>query len=144
LIGQELTWGDDPVIVQDLIDWFGVANPFVMLPKVINVLSGRLALADVVPGLLRGYALFYGLVTVVCTSWAILRLRAVALKQASGRAKSLSWSARRRERPYEGDQPIVWKEVSLDPGLQFNWIGRIAIVLLVIASFVPPVWISVE
>jgi ABC-type transport system involved in multi-copper enzyme maturation permease subunit len=137
---QELTWGDDPVTVQDLVDWFSVANPIVLLVKLARVS----ALADVVPDLLRNYALFYGAVTALCTGWAVLRLRAVALKQASGRVKRPPWATRRRQRPYEGDQPMVWKEVTLDPGLQFNWIGRSVIVLLILVSFIPPVWIGYE
>jgi ABC-type transport system involved in multi-copper enzyme maturation permease subunit len=138
--GQALTWAEDPVTIQDLIDWFSVANPIVLLIKLEQVP----ALADVVPDLLRNYALFYGAFTALCTGWAILRLRVVALKQASGKVNRHSWGARRRRRrPYEGDQPMVWKEVTLDPGLQFNWIGRIAILLLILVSFIPPVWIAV-
>jgi ABC-type transport system involved in multi-copper enzyme maturation permease subunit len=143
LTGLALTRGEDPIIVQDLVAWISIANPFVILPKVSGVLSGRSALADVVPNLLRDYAVFHGVVTVVCTGWAVLRLRGVALKQTRGRRKKLAWNAGRRERPYTGDQPMVWKEVTLDPGLQLNWFGRIAILLLILASFVPPIWFGV-
>jgi ABC-type transport system involved in multi-copper enzyme maturation permease subunit len=143
LMGQPLTWGEDAITIQDLVDWISVANPFVTLPKVMYILSGRTALADVVPELLRTYAIFYGVVTVICTSWAVLRLRMVALKQASGPRRKRSRSARRPEQPYRGDQPMVWKEVKLDPGLQFNWMGRIAILLLIVVSFVPPIWIAI-
>src|SRR5262249_11105257 len=61
----------------------------------------------------------------------------------TGKAKRLSRRERRRRRPYLGHRPMVWKEVRLDPGLQFNWPGRLAILVLIIGSFVPPVWIAV-
>jgi ABC-type transport system involved in multi-copper enzyme maturation permease subunit len=93
---------------------------------------------------LRNYAVFYGVVTVVCTGWAIVRLRAVTLHQTLGKAKTLSENARRADQPYKGDQPMVWKEVTLDPGLQFNWFSRVTVLLLMIGSFIPPVWMVAQ
>src|SRR5258707_15723505 len=40
-------------------------------------------------------------------------------------------------RPALGQQPMVWKEVFAAPGLYWNWLIRVVLGLLVLASFVP-------
>jgi ABC-type transport system involved in multi-copper enzyme maturation permease subunit len=138
-----LTGPSNPFTVQDLADALNAGNPFVVVVKLETTLGRQQSYADVLPGLLREYALFYGSVSVMCTVWAVLRLRAVALKEVQVRVKKRWWGARRRARPYLGNRPMVWKEVSTEPGFQMNWFGRIAIALLIGVSFIPPVWIGI-
>jgi ABC-type transport system involved in multi-copper enzyme maturation permease subunit len=86
---------------------------------------------------LRDFALFHGLVALTTSTWAVLRLRRVALKEGAGRTASLPWTARVIHRPDVGSQPMVWKELFAEPGLRFNWVGRGIIAMLVFLSYVP-------
>ncbi len=128
--------GVNPVRLQDVLDAVSVANPVMLVYWIGSAATGR-PLAAVVVDVFPQYALFYGLVTLVCTAWSVLRLRAVALRQAFGQDRALSRRRRWRRRSRVSDRPMVWKEVRIEPGLQLNWVGRIAIGTLVIASFVP-------
>jgi hypothetical protein len=38
------------------------------------------------------------------------------------------------------NQPMIWKEVFAEPGLRFGWMGWTCMALLVMASFLPPVF----
>ncbi len=139
-----LWFGANPLTLNDVVEAVSVANPFVIVVRMESVFSGGQPLAKFVEEAFREYALFYGVVTLVCTVWSVLRLRAVALRQASGPARAIARRGRWRERPPVSDRPMVWKEVRVEPGLQLNWVGRIAIGLLVVVSFIPPVWIVLE
>jgi ABC-type transport system involved in multi-copper enzyme maturation permease subunit len=119
------------------IDAFGSGNLVVAIERV------RLALArgeiyTKLPGIVGGYALFYGIVGTAGIVAAMLRLRPVALRQASR-----CWSSGRfrtlfgRRRPAPGESPLLWKELYVEGGVQFNWVGAVVVGLLVVASFLP-------
>jgi ABC-type transport system involved in multi-copper enzyme maturation permease subunit len=140
-----LTPGSGPVTVEDVIEAFNAGNiPYVLFGKLLTAWGSGKALADILPGLLGRYAAFHGLVAVVCAVWAVLRLRGVALRQMYGRAQKGSLAARFWIRPRVGGQPMLWKEVFAEPGLRFNWMGRIIIAVLFIVSFIPAAWIFVN
>ncbi|HLJ98218.1 MAG TPA: ABC transporter permease subunit [Gemmataceae bacterium] len=101
-------------------------------------------LADNLPAVVRDYALFHGSVALICTGWAVLRLRALALKQSYGKAQKMPWRTRFWGRPAIGNRPMLWKEVFIESGLHFNSLGRILLSVLVIASFIPVVFIFDE
>src|SRR5262245_12653054 len=82
--GIALGFGEDPLTVQDAVDAFSVANPFVTLARLEMFLMSQGALADYLPELLSEYAVFYGLMTLICTTWAVLRMRPAALFQTFG------------------------------------------------------------
>lgn len=94
-------------------------------------------LPAVLPGLLRDYAIFHGLLTLLTAGWAVWRLRAVALKETYGTAKKAPLAVRMVGRPPIGDQPMLWKEIFAEPRMHFGWLGRIAVTALVVASFLP-------
>lgn len=139
-----LWFGSNPLTLNEVVDAISVANPFVLLARIGSAFGGGQSLAVLVEDAFWNYALFYGVVTLVCTTWSVLRLRVVALRQAYGSAPAVSRRGRWRRQVPVSDRPMVWKEVRVEPGLQLNWVGRIAIGLLVLASFVPPVWIGLE
>jgi ABC-type transport system involved in multi-copper enzyme maturation permease subunit len=91
----------------------------------------------VLAGVLRDYAVFHGLVAVLCVGWAVVRLRPVALRQLYGVARKPAWGFRHRFRPTLGDWPMIWKEVFVEPGQQFGWFGRLVLAVLVGASLWP-------
>ena len=132
----DLSLGRALVTVQDLVDWFNAGNPLGIL-ILEDMKGGMVSPQDSLPGLLRNYAVFHGLVIVGCSLWAVLCLRPVALKQTYGKAQKASLVNRLFGRPEVGNRPMVWKEVFAEPGLRFNWVGKVAIALLMIASFAP-------
>jgi ABC-type transport system involved in multi-copper enzyme maturation permease subunit len=137
-----LTFGSASFTVQTLVEGFNAGNLIVAWYKLgMGVTMGQ-RLADLLPGLLRDYAVFHGLLAVACTAWAIARLRLVALKQHEGKAKTKPRDAQLWPRPRVGLRPMMWKEVFAEPGLRLNWFGRIIVGLLVLASFVPVVFIG--
>src|SRR5206468_7850373 len=103
----------------------------------MNLLFRGKSLDEFLPGLLRDYAIFHGLVAAGFTVLAVIRLRPVALKQSYGKAAKLSLLTRWWGRPRVGNEAMLWKEIFAEPGLRFNWLGRIAVGCLVLGSFVP-------
>jgi ABC-type transport system involved in multi-copper enzyme maturation permease subunit len=141
-----LPFASVPFTIQNLMGALNAGNPLVVLSELERALSSGQPLADVVPGLLRSYVLFHGLVAVSCSAWAVLRLRAVFLHETyedreARRRKSRLLPGGRR--PRVSDHPMVWKEVFADGGLALNWFGRIVLGILVVGSFVPIVWMEV-
>lgn len=39
---------------------------------------------------------------------------------------------------------MLWKEVVAEPGLAFNWFGRVIVAIIVLVSILPAVWIGME
>jgi ABC-type transport system involved in multi-copper enzyme maturation permease subunit len=89
-------------------------------------------LGDVLPDLLRDYALFHGTVTILCAAWAVLRLRAIALRETEVKRK-----AKMVSRPAVSDAPMLWKEIWAEPRMRMGWFARILVGLLVGSSFLP-------
>jgi ABC-type transport system involved in multi-copper enzyme maturation permease subunit len=138
--GFPLWFGTNPVRVEDVVEWFSAGNLGVAIGLMIQSWDRGKALSDILPTLLRNYALFHGLVAVVCVGWAVARLRAVALKQAHGKAPRPSLGVRLLGRPRVVNQPMIWKEVFAERGLRFGWFGGLCAALLILASFLPPIF----
>jgi ABC-type transport system involved in multi-copper enzyme maturation permease subunit len=81
--------------------------------------------------------MFHGVVALACVGWAVLRLRGLGLAQTSAVARPKLKSVLPRRRPPVGERPVFWKEVRVEGGLRFGWLGRILVGLLVGVSFVP-------
>jgi hypothetical protein len=97
--------------------------------------AGRLGrLDEVVPALLGRYALFSGAVAGLCTLFAVLRLRAAALKELSGPARV---RAGPRRLPPVGTHPMLWKEVLVEGGIRFNRLTWAVTAVLLTATFLP-------
>src|SRR5262249_48903284 len=103
-----------------------------------------LALDEVLRTYLRNYALFHGAVAVLGPLWAVLRLRAVALKETAEPARRKRHPLRVWRRRRLGNQAMIWMEAFAAPGLRIPWLGRAVLVLLVLASFVPVVAIGYQ
>jgi ABC-type transport system involved in multi-copper enzyme maturation permease subunit len=143
--GFPLGFGANPITVRDLADGLNAGNPLSALFELGEALSGGQSLANVLPGMLRNYALFHGVLGLVSSAWAVLRLRAVFLHETYGEPQSRRRGRilfLRRRRPAVSNQPILWKEVFTESGLHLNWFGRIIMGLLVAGSFVPIVWME--
>jgi ABC-type transport system involved in multi-copper enzyme maturation permease subunit len=125
----------------DLLEWFSAGNLFVMVSKLRAAQAKGLLLEQVLPGLIGKYALLHALLAVFTVSWAVVRMRAVAMTE------SIQWTRKRRQswwklRPPVRGKPMLWKEINLESGLGFNKLGRIVLVLIILASFLPALWIA--
>jgi ABC-type transport system involved in multi-copper enzyme maturation permease subunit len=126
-----------PITPQDVVEWSNAGNIVAAFYQLMSGLESGTTIDKLLPSLLRNYAIFHGLVAAVFTTLAVWRLRPLALKQSYGEKAKLPIVTRLVGRPPIGASPMLWKEVFAEPGLRFNWLGRIALSLLVIGSFVP-------
>jgi ABC-type transport system involved in multi-copper enzyme maturation permease subunit len=126
-----------PVTAGDLIEALAAGNPLIALIEMASSVASGAALTSVLPGLLRNYAIFHCLLTVICLVWSVLRLRAVAIKQAYGTTQKAARRRRLLPRPSIGPYPMLWKEVFAEAAIRTNAVGRVVLVLLIAGSFVP-------
>ena len=91
--------------------------------------GGGGSLATVLPQVVWEYFVFYAIVGGLCLTYAVLRLRGVALKQSYGKTAKARWWQRFRD-PV-GELPILWKEMNVEGALRFNWLGWLFVILLV-------------
>jgi ABC-type transport system involved in multi-copper enzyme maturation permease subunit len=130
--------------------WFGDGAP--TLSNLVTLLnSGNIVVAifeigmigsSAAPGLLEQYALFHGILALVCLVWATLRLRQVALRQAFAAVPKAG--ARHRARPAVGELPMLWKEISVERGVRLNWVAAILLGGLFLLTLFPSVWMIIE
>ena len=141
LPGADGTWWLD---INDLVGAFNAGNIIWVLIELGTTLGGGGSLSGVLPSLLGNYAIFHGSLTLLFTVWAVLRLRPVALKEAFGKPKKVNLGVRLFGRPAIGTQPMLWKEIFAESGLNFHWLGRALVCILVAISFLPVVFILYE
>jgi ABC-type transport system involved in multi-copper enzyme maturation permease subunit len=138
--------GSSQITVQNLAEGLNAGNPLSALFGFEAALSGGQAIANVLPGMLRNYALFHLTLGLASSAWAVVRLRAIFLHETYGEPLSRrrgGISFLKRRRPAVSNQPVLWKEVFAESGLHLNWFGRIIIALLVVGSFVPIIWMEI-
>jgi ABC-type transport system involved in multi-copper enzyme maturation permease subunit len=126
-----------PVELKDLVDWLNTGNAFIALVQLVMAFEQGGSFASILPDLLGKYALFHLLMGSLCIFLAVMRLRPVALKETYGRVKRLPVMVRLLGRPQVGNQPMLWKETVAEPGMRFNWLGRILVGIVLIVSFLP-------
>jgi len=127
----------------DVIDAFGAGNIFVQIARMEKQLYTQGSVTDLLPQLLKEYAIFHIGLTVICLFWAMARLRPVAIGQGAG-GEVRRRRRRSRAHPRIGRWPMIWKEVFVEGGLRMHWVAKVIVLLLILASFWPPVQITVE
>jgi ABC-type transport system involved in multi-copper enzyme maturation permease subunit len=132
-----------PVVVEDLVQWSNAGNPVSAFAQLDEGMGPAGQVENALPTLLWQYSLFHGLVALVCTAWAVLRMRPVALRQMHGTSNG-AVRRRRRHRPRLRNQPMLWKELFAEPGFRLNWFTRAVLVVLVVASFAPLGWLAFD
>jgi len=144
IVALPLTPGQSPYTVQDLVELFTAGNPGLLCLGLRDDLRSGLTLPAALAARMSGYVVFQLLVTVVFTGWAVLRFRALALADGPVKARPQPSERRRRFswRPSVGRRALLWKEVWAESGMSFNWFGKAILLLIVLASFVPAVWVA--
>jgi ABC-type transport system involved in multi-copper enzyme maturation permease subunit len=123
---------------EDLVDSFGAGNPFAVATRIMrHMFDKHGSISDVILDLLRDYAIFHGVIIVGGLVWSVVRLRPLALAQGPG--GETKRQRRGRRLPALGRRPMFWKEVFAEPGMRLHLVLRVLLVLIVLASFVPPV-----
>ena len=124
------------------MSWLNTGNPISAFLEIIRGLQAGLPIADIFPNVLRNYVFFHVLVVFFCCTLAIVRLRAVFLREVSGsRRKRVPRVRTGWRRPAVGDRPMLWKEMFSGLRMSVDWPGRIALALMVVGSFAPAGWI---
>jgi ABC-type transport system involved in multi-copper enzyme maturation permease subunit len=128
-----------PVTLGDVANWFNAGNIIeAVFVRLDYIGFGRSsAINDALPDVLRDYVIFHGVLALICVTWAVLRLRAIALKEAYQKPHQARLGVRLIGRPDVGTRPMIWKEVFAEPGLRLHWFGRILVILLIVVSFLP-------
>jgi ABC-type transport system involved in multi-copper enzyme maturation permease subunit len=140
------TW-TSPVTVQDLVEGLNAGN---IVAAVIRLAmqattAGGVPMDEMVPALLRNYAIVHGGVAILAPAWSLLRLRAVALQEAGAVAGHTGPASSRNGRswwaPGLGARAMLWKELFAERrGIgRGHRVGQIVVGLLVVVSFVPAV-----
>jgi len=119
----------------DLLEAFNAGNPILQLLSLIRDGRGGGRLADSLFDRLWEYGLFHGVLTALCVTWAVLRLRAIFLRQADGQPSRTKRRERWALRPAVGSRPMLWKEIFMEGGLRFGLFGKLQVAGLVAGSF---------
>lgn len=132
LMAETIWYGDVGPSWAEVSNVLNAGNPIAAIVRIREAIA-RATLATDLPAILTDYAYFYGVLTLVCVAWSILRIRAVALKQAPGGATQRTrwWSPRR---PAIGDVPMLWKELHIEGRLRLHWLGFAVVVVLVLLT----------
>jgi len=132
-----VTWSLGPITLSggELLDTFTAGNPFLQMLRVAMDFGRGARMAQSVLLRLRDYALFHGVVGAVCVAWAVLRLRAVFLRQADQAPARIAGRMRGFLRPKIGSHPMIWKEVFVEDGLRLGRLGKILLAVFIAASF---------
>ncbi len=132
--------GSSRLTVGTLIRFLGAGNILIVNDRLGAGIRAGKHLAQILPPVFFRYFLFHALLGLGFLLAAILQVRRLALAEPRPQKKRKArWlSADRWLKP--GDQPVLWKELCVDPGLLSNRVGRILVGLIVLGSFGPAVW----
>jgi ABC-type transport system involved in multi-copper enzyme maturation permease subunit len=118
--------------LNECINGFQAGNPFYVISRTFWGPAGPLR--SIVPTVLFGYAIFHVLLTLVTVTLAVLRLRPIALREASVTNKAAKHRLVQRS---VSERPMVWKEMYFGGGMRFRRWSLVMVVLGVALSFAP-------
>jgi len=141
-----VTWGASPYTVKDAIEFVTAGNTGLLCLGLRDDLRTGVTLPAALAARMGPYVVFQLIVTLVFTSWAVLRFRVLALADGPVKAKPPAKGRRRRWswRASVGRRALLWKEVWAEPGLTFNWFGKAILLLIVLVSLIPAVWLIAD
>ncbi len=113
------TW-DSPITLTEVVHWCNAGNAVAAVVRVAIDVDGGMSLDQAIVHPLLGYALFHGVVFLVCCRIAVTRLRAAARLEGEGAVEMPPNPAAGESeelpavRPPVSDQPILWKSLYLE------------------------------
>jgi ABC-type transport system involved in multi-copper enzyme maturation permease subunit len=129
------TW-TSPVTVTDAVNWVNAGNPISHAILLWQGIGPMTPLGALLPRALLHYALFHGVLSVVCLAWATARLRAEVLRERPVTVQTLV-GPRRRRRPKVGKRPLLWKELFVDSSSELGRRGQLIVATVILATFIP-------
>jgi ABC-type transport system involved in multi-copper enzyme maturation permease subunit len=125
--------------LESAVNWFNSGNLFLAFAQLVEAIDKGKPLHDVLGEVLEKFAIFHGCVALLTSTLAVMQLRRVALKEAGGPSLVAGFSLIPRlwRRPQVGDQPMMWKEIFIEGGIRFGWLGRITLAMIVVLTFLP-------
>lgn len=133
-----------PELTVALLESFNTGNPVIMLFYLRAAVDTGTPLSEALPEVFRSYAIFHVLVSLICIAWAVCRMRGAAwvLPRPERERGRFGWRWWPRFRPALGNNsPMLWKEVVAEPGMTLHGAGMVVVVLIIIVSFAPAVWL---
>jgi ABC-type transport system involved in multi-copper enzyme maturation permease subunit len=135
--------GSNPVLLRDVVELVNCGNPALASYGLYEDVRGGMAMQSSVATRMTRYINFQLFIAVGAVLWSIARLRSQALQDTHARTQPSAHKHRAWWRPRVGRHAMLWKEIWAEPGLTFNSFGKMIVVLIVLCSFVPAVWLIV-
>lgn len=127
---------------EGIVNFFNDGNLLWLIVQLIRTLELGGNIANQLPGLLKDYAVFQGILASLCVGVAILSLRRVALTETEVSAPARP--GRARGRSPVGEQPMWWKEIHIEGTIRLGWVGRSLLGLVIVCTFLPILIIFAE
>ena len=121
--------------MEDVIGWASLANVFAVAGQIGYGVDRGGRLDELLVEHLQSYAWTTGLLTILCCTWVVFRLRVAVLQPDAGSGARTAGEARAGRRlrlgfgvhPAVWTRPILWKEVFVDSGVRSGLLGRFVI-----------------
>jgi ABC-type transport system involved in multi-copper enzyme maturation permease subunit len=133
----QLGWGRFHITLGAVIDGYNAGNLPIVLVKLNAAWTAGTSLATLVSAGARSYLVFHFIVALSCCAWAVVRVRAVALRQRSEKRRARITVPWFRLRPRLRFAPMVWKELFIEPGFRLTKLGWLVALAFVGISLVP-------
>jgi ABC-type transport system involved in multi-copper enzyme maturation permease subunit len=130
------TW-NSPVTLSDGVEWLNAGNPVAQAIELWRGIGPMTPLDALLPGVLLRYAAFHGAFTILFLAWAMSRLRVETLRQQPVAVRWALPGTRQRWKPRVWNRPLLWKELFAEGGPGLGRLGRIAVGVVVPATFLP-------
>lgn len=135
--GAQIGWWSTAPTVGELVNYANSGNLVFALVEVVKAIE-RNTLQTSLPQIVWNYSAFHIIVGLGCTTWAVVRLRAIALQQSHGMTQKAE--KRLLLRPPVGMMPMWWKEVYVEGNVRFNWLARVFVAMLFVCSVGGGLW----
>jgi ABC-type transport system involved in multi-copper enzyme maturation permease subunit len=132
--------GKHPWTYGDLLTALGAGNIMLAIGQMQTQWQSGRAVGAILPSLLGRYACFHGMITIVCLTLAVGRIRSAALSRSLEGRRPRAQRGWIRPRPALGQHPVLWKEFFCRRTDSFGRVGRMVIAAFGLAAFIPLLW----
>lgn len=143
ILDVELLRTDPPITFGSLIYAQAAGNPLILARMYAQEMAAGTPLGEVLWDLARHYAAFTLLVAAICLVWAILRVRAVGLRELSGANTGFRRGPRARPRWLSvGNRPLLWKELHTGRTTWRHSFGQFFVFVLALFTIALPLYVG--
>lgn len=140
--GQLVLWpGNPPFTIAELMYVQGTGNPFILYDAFRKDVSSGTPVGEAMWEIAANFAQFSLVVAALCAIWAVLCVRAVALRHLF--AVEPERAVRTRRRWWRvGNRPLVWKELHAGRGTWRRSFGQFFVFVLALATLTLPGYVA--